>query len=467
MRKIGMLLVACALFGMEGLDAMEANLNVPYSPQCSPPQKPELAFFSKQSDDMLFQSGAAVDICCQSGTRALSLHWVLSRNRFAKPFATGWAEAGVANNFVMHLPTEKLFPGFFDVTVMLNNGGLAEIKSVCTFGWKVSQMAVRDTRPADFKVFWERGKQALASIPLDAKTGDVLHFRDKEIDAYNVAHAALPGNFDPDGVRCSEVEAFKVDFASVDGLRVHGWLAKPVGPGPFPVMLILPGGGFASRPIPLEHARHGFMALDIQIHGQAVDLEKYERLPGYYDNFVYEPLDKYYYHAVYLHCVQAINYLLSRPDADPTSVVAVGGSQGGRLSIVIAALDPRVKAIVPAITHAGNLPYTAWAEDVNKYHPDDDGMGSVLPPFAATPENRCLPYYDVLNFAPDVTCPVLMNAGLIDPVSPPSCVFAIFQRLGSVDKTLLPLPGLGHDWSAEFDRRAWRWLDQHLNLPSR
>jgi len=54
----------------------------------------------------------------------------------------------------------------------------------------------------------------------------------------------------------------------------------------------------------------------------------------------------------------------------------------------------------------------------------------------------------------------MMNAGLIDPVSPPSHVFGAYLRIASTDKSITPLPGLGHDWSSEFDRRAWRWLDK-------
>jgi alpha-beta hydrolase superfamily lysophospholipase len=65
--------------------------------------------------------------------------------------------------------------------------------------------------------------------------------------------------------------------------------------------------------------------------------------------------------------------------------------------------------------------------------------------------------------APDIHCPVRMNAGLIAPVSPPHGVWAVFNRLGSKDKSLVALDGHGHDWSAEFDRRAWKWLDRVLN----
>jgi cephalosporin-C deacetylase len=68
-----------------------------------------------------------------------------------------------------------------------------------------------------------------------------------------------------------------------------------------------------------------------------------------------------------------------------------------------------------------------------------------------------------MNFAPDIKCPVLMNGGLIDPVSPPYGVWAVYNRLGTRQKEIVPLPGHAHDWSAEFDRSAWRWLDSVLS----
>ena len=84
-----------------------------------------------------------------------------------------------------------------------------------------------------------------------------------------------------------------------------------------------------------------------------------------------------------------------------------------------------------------------------------------------TSENRCCAYYDVMNFSPGVRLgPALMNAGLVAPVSLASGVFAIYQRLGPTNKWMVPLPGLGHDWSAEFDRRAWRWLDNVWKEPA-
>jgi cephalosporin-C deacetylase-like acetyl esterase len=351
---------------------------------------------------------------------------------------------------------------------------------VCVFGWKPSEMAVAETRPADFRQFWDKAMDAYAKIPLDAKIEDEAKvFKGKEIDEYNLKSACLPGNYDPEGCKVDEVESFKISFAGPDGGRVYAWLAKPKGDGPFPAMLVLPGAGFAARPRPLEHARHGYLAIDVQIHGQDVDLPKYEKLPGYNDNWVYEPADKFYFMNVYLRAARAVDYLCSRPDVDARRVVTAGGSQGGRLSIVVPALDKRVAATVPCIANSPNYPNLRWVAVCNgsgqangspfdPKAPKSDGMDvRGAPPVYDNPEAKCWAYYDPMNFAPDVRCPALFNGGLIDPVSPPYSVWAAFNKLGSEDKRIVPLPGFGHDWYAEFDRQAWRWLDSKLKAQQR
>jgi cephalosporin-C deacetylase-like acetyl esterase len=468
-----------------GVSAMTLNLAYPWGDGCSPPQTPYLSFYSPQSEDMIFTRGRKIRITCQAGLRSLGLSWSLHRNAVNKPFLTGEAEALPANKFQLELPTKGLQPGFYDLRVTLDTGIVNKerdklkkrpVTGVCTFGWKAGKMAIQDTRPTDFKQFWARAKQEIDAIPLDVKyETPMLAFSGKQIDEYNLKSACLPGDYDPKGHKYEEVESCKVSFAGPDGGRVYGWLAKPKGDGPFPVMLVLPGAGFNARPRPLEHARHGYLALDIQIHGQDVDLEgKYPRLPGYYDKFVYEPTDKYYFYNVHKRVMQAVNYLMSRSDVDSSRVVAVGGSQGGRLGIVIAGLDPRITAVVSTIANSPNQPHLDWVSRCNgfkkagdrrwtikyKRGPLLDGMDlGEVPPAVGTPDAKCFAYYDPMNYAPDIKCPVLMQGGLIDPVSPPYSVWAVFNRLKTRSKEIVPVPGHGHDWSAAFDRYAWNWLE--------
>jgi len=445
---------------------MESNLALPFNPMPAGPQDARLAFYSFQNDDLLFSDQKEIVIHCRAGLRCVGLSWRLARNMFKASFLNGQAEPLPANRFVIRIPTDKLKPGFFDIHVTLDVGDGKPIPGTCTFGWQADKMPVTPDKPADFEAFWAQGKQELAKIPIGAQLESFQEFKGKEIDAYNLASAALPGDYDPTGHRTEDVESAKISFAGLGGIRIHGWLAKPVGKGPFPAMLVLPGAGFAGRPRPLEHARHGYLALDIQVHGQEVDLPDYPKLPGYFADFSYDPPQAYYYYHVYLNCIQAINYLASRPDVDKTRIVVVGGSQGGRLSVCLSGLDSRIAATVPAIAHNANIPYLKWAEASNLAKPPTDGMDrDAPPPLPDTPEGRCLGYYDTMNFASGVHCPVFMNAGLIDGASPPVGTFAIYHQIASTDKQLIPLPGLAHDWSSEFDRQAWRWLDQELKLP--
>ncbi|XHR27134.1 MAG: acetylxylan esterase [Chthoniobacteraceae bacterium] len=441
---------------------MNSNLALPWSDKCSPPQIPELAFYSPQSETLLFEKNEPIEIFCQSGVRSVGLVWSLHRNMVQKPFLEGRAQALVANRFKITVDPAKLPPGFYDLKVKLDHGTDKPLEGVCVLGWQPGKMALRETRPADFHAFWKEALAAYAKVPLDARIEDeVKIFKGREIDDYNVRSAALPPDYDPSGHCCEEVESCKISFAGPGGGRVYGWLAKPKGNGPFPAMLVLPGAGFAARPRPLEHARHGYVALDIQIHGQDVDLPKYERLPGYYDHKVYEPIDQYYYRNVYLRAAKAVEYLLSRSDVAKGRLAAVGGSQGGRLGVVVAALDPRVSAVVSCIANSPNEPHRAWVAHCNELATDGMDLEGA-PPQPDTAEARCMAYYDPMNFAPEVHCPVLMNGGLIDPVSPPYSVWAVYNRLGSTHRQIVPLPGLGHDWSAEFDRRAWHWLNRQF-----
>ena len=60
------------LFPIEA-EAMNLNLVVPWANKCSSPQKPELAFYSPQSQTLIFEKEKSVDIYCQSGVKALGL----------------------------------------------------------------------------------------------------------------------------------------------------------------------------------------------------------------------------------------------------------------------------------------------------------------------------------------------------------------------------------------------------------
>jgi len=54
-------------------------------------------------------------------------------------------------------------------------------------------------------------------------------------------------------------------------------------------------------------------------------------------------------------------------------------------------------------------------------------------------------YYDCINFADKIKCPILVNIGLNDDVCPPETGYAVFNAIGSPEKKLYAYPGHGHD----------------------
>ena len=454
---------------------MNLNLPWPWSERLSPPAVPWVSFSAPDGpDSLLFESGPELRIRVQAALHAIRLNWTLHRNMVNRPVLSGSAVDEPGYRFDLRIPTATLSPGFYDLWVELDTGveavaagplpELRPVRALCTFGWRVESVPEPVARPADFEAFWNRARAELAAVPVDWQQESPWRRFDRAgIEAYNLRHAGLPANYDPDGVRYEEVESCQISFAGPDGGRVYAQAAKPPGLGPFPGLLILPGGGFNARPRPLEHARHGYFALDLQVHGERADLLEYTEFPGYYSGQRYEPPEAYYFYRIHQRILLGFAALAAQPEVVPERIAACGGSQGGRTGIVLAGLEPRLAALVAALPHFANQAHWEWLERCNEAE-SDGGELVGAPPVPATPRARCLAYYDPLNFGPEVRCPVLMNAGLIDRVSPPYATWAVFRALASADKTWVPLPGLAHDWSSAFDRRAWRWLERKLNL---
>jgi len=447
---------------------MTVNVFGPYQAKPSRPRSPDISFTAPGNEDFLFRNSAApARLVCLPYLRAYDLTWTLSPNCVQAPLRTGHAAVRFDNSFALDLPLNGLAPGFYDVQVTITTGESQRLQASTTLGWQVDNLQVHPVRPADFDAFWATQLTALDAISPAPSVVLERTLRDAEIDAYNLASAAIPANYDPAGSRARTVEIHRVRFTSQGGMTVEGWFTKPVGPGPFPSLLILPGAGNGPRPAPVEHARHGYATLDIQAHGNPVDATNNTRQA--------EPL------ALYLNALQAVRALKQLPSVNPDRIAVIGGSQGGRLTLVVAALDPTIKAAIPAIAHFAYVPWSRWTQRLNqeKAHGGDAGFtGERLTPAAPTPDATTSPaslattspasatsadaaqfdyYLDPLNFASRITCPVLMNCGLTDPVSPATAIYAAYHAIPG-PKQIIPLPNTGHDWSPAFDRHAWHWL---------
>jgi cephalosporin-C deacetylase-like acetyl esterase len=147
--------------------------------------------------------------------------------------------------------------------------------------------------------------------------------------------------------------------------------------------------------------------------------------------------------------------LTERPDWDGKTFLVTGTSQGGLQTLMLAGLHPKVTAAIACVPagcdltgpQAGRSPgWPAWY-----YKTEGKDPAQVI---AASR------YYDVVNFASRIHCPVLTGIGLVDETCPPAGILAALNQVKAPKETIL-LPQADHqgyhNTHAAFLARAEVW----------
>lgn len=331
-------------------------------------------------------------------------------------------------------------PGFLRCEAKVTVDGIA-YRGLATAAFAPEAIEPTQTLPDDFWDFWDKAKVDAAKVPLDAKL------------------TLLPA-------RCTEkVNVYQVDLQNFEtGARLYGILAKPKKEGKYPAVLSVPGAGIRPYSGIVDLAEEGIITLQIGIHGIPVIYETglYDDLrTGALKNYQFSNMDdrdQYYYKRVYLGCVRAIDYLYSLPEFDGNTLAVWGGSQGGALSIVTAALDNRVKYLVslyPALCDlTGYLHGRAggWPHMFNEWNA----------PFMAKEEKiKVSAYYDVVNFARSIQVPGFYSWGYNDETCPPTSYYAAYNQINA-PKELFLVQETGHWTFPEQQAKIKEWLLRHL-----
>lgn len=333
-------------------------------------------------------------------------------------------------------------PGFIRCIVTASVAGRS-YRAVGTAGFAPERIQPTQTNPADFDAFWSTQLSALARVPVDAR---LTLQPDLSTAKAEVFHVALQN----------------VGWSSSSTSRIYGILAVPRGPGPFPAVLNVPGAGVRPYRGLVELAERGVLTLQIGIHGIPVNLpqELYDQLGAgplnNYNVFNLDHRERYFYRRVYLGCVRANDFLASHPKWDGRNLIVMGGSQGGQLSIVTAALDPRVTAL------ASNYP--AYADVTGYLHGRAGGWPHMMRPEAGAPSHHAVPakiattaYYDAVNFARRLKVPGYYSWGYNDEVCPVTSLYAAYNVIPAPKRLLLALE-MGHATTAEQNERIQAWV---------
>jgi cephalosporin-C deacetylase len=270
------------------------------------------------------------------------------------------------------------------------------------------------------------------------------------------------------------VESFDVTFTGYGGHPVRAWLHLPAAelrdgtPLPGIVQYQGYGGGRSLAEDDVFWAVAGFAYLIMDTRGQgsgwavgdtADPVGSAASQPGFLTRGILDRHD-YYYRRLYTDAVRAFETLRGHPLVDANRVAVTGRSQGGGLTIAVAALAGEVFAALPDVPFLCDFPRATeiceedpYGEIVRylKAHRDHDELA-----FAT------LAYFDGAVLAPRAGAPALFSVALMDQICPPSTVYAAYNAYGGT-KEIVEYGFNDHEGGGPFQRRRQlQWLRRRL-----
>lgn len=313
-------------------------------------------------------------------------------------------------------------PGFLRCNATAQGGG----RGTATAGFSPDKIKTTQTEPADFDAFWAKAKAELAAVPLDPKLTPMPQLSNDKAEAF-------------------EVNLQNIGTPPATTSRFYGILYIPRGEGPFPAMMATPGAGVRGpdRDTIWHYGERGFIVLYVGIHDMPVipvpGASPTTQVTGNYPNVGLDNPDHYYFRRVLMGCVRANDFLVTLPKWDKKNLLAVGGSQGGYLSLTTTGLDPRVTACA--------VSYPAYCNENGYAHNRPAGwpamkFADMNDPLRAA-KIVTTAYYDGVNFAKRIKVPGHYGWGYNDDTCPPTSTFSAYNEI-TAPKTLAIFKEMTH-----------------------
>ena len=292
-------------------------------------------------------------------------------------------------------------------------------------------------KPADIDRFWADVLAQTARIPLEPE----------------VVHDPLRSS--------SEVDVYQVTYTSLDRVRIAGWYALPQQrDGLLPGLLVVPG--YSMEPlVPKVWAAKGYATFSVAPRGKLRSNGQFN--PGYPGLLTYGIVDRntYTYRGFYMDACRGVDFLQARGEVDGNRLGVTGHSQGGGLSVVVSALRPEITAATAGAPFLCGFMDALELTDSYPYQEIADYLR--LNPGSRQQVEDTLAYFDGINLAHRITCPIIVSVGLQDSTCPPETGYATFNAIASADKRMYAYDGHGHDANThQHGAVIDAFLDKHL-----
>lgn len=284
-------------------------------------------------------------------------------------------------------------------------------------------------RPVDFDAYWDRALTEMRAV-------------DPRIEL-------VPSSF-----QVPYAECYDLYFTGVRGARIHAKYIKPKNvPEPHPAVLQFHGytGHSGNWQDKLGYAALGYSFFSLDCRGQGGLSEdtggvKGNTHQGHIIRGLSDQPDQLLFRHIFLDTAQLAGIAMQMPEVDPDRVMAMGGSQGGALTIACAALEPRIKKLAPVYPFLSDYK-RVWQMDLAK-----DAYAELRTYFRHfDPQHKReeeiftkLGYIDIQFLASRIRGEVLFGTGLMDTICPPSTQFAVYNKITS-SKRMEIYPDYGHE----------------------
>lgn len=329
-------------------------------------------------------------------------------------------------------------PGFYRLKVVAHVNG-KDYEGLCTAAFSPEKIKPYAQEPADFDTFWKSTLEEARKVGL------------------NPIKVLLPE-------RCTQdVNVYEVSYNNQWwGNKMYGILSVPVKPGKYPALLRVPGAGVRPYGGDTYTAAGKCIVLEIGVHGIPVTMPQkvYDDLANgtlnsYWNNNI-DNRDRNGYKRIVTGAVRGVDMIASLPEWDGKTLGVTGASQGGFLSLAVAALDKRVTFL--AMVHDAMCDYEAELHGVAGGWPHYFYQNEKT---ATKAQIAGVRYYDGVNFARRITVPGWYSFGYNDEVVPPTSAYGLYNTV-KAPKTLSVYQMTGHYWYQEQWDEWQAFLTKHL-----
>jgi cephalosporin-C deacetylase len=280
------------------------------------------------------------------------------------------------------------------------------------------------TKQPDFDMFWEKTLEITRKQPLNL-TKTKVTYPNPNIDVYNVTYngfdeTVIHGIFIVPKIEKGESVPCLINYHGYEGNKGHvskfmHWVSMGV----------------------------AVLSIDCRNqNGDTGDARAYTcgASEGVVAMGLLDP-NEYYYRAVYMDCVKAIDFAAAQPEITKDNIILHGASQGGALGVAVSALDSRPCLALVDVPSNSNIESRVEGE-TGSYRKIADYLRHH--PLAVDTVYKTLSYFDTMNLADKIKCEVIASVALKDRTCPAQQFYATYNRIKS-KKNIYIYPFNGHE----------------------